>query len=342
MVFLATIATIIASQAAITGSFSIARQAVQLGFLPRLKIIHTSELEGQIYVPLINWALAVGVVALVLVFQSSGRARRHLRRRGDRHVRARHDPVPGGRPRAVAHGQVEARAPRGPVLDRRGVVLHLEPDARSATARGSRCRVGLLIAAIVMVTWRQGPRDRDAQPHRGGGPARRVPLPAADARTRRSYRVPERRDLPQPGQARRPRWRCGPTSSTTGCFHEKVLIVSVDTGQRPARRRADQFVAETLGSGLFKIVHVTIRAGYHDTHERARGARAGPQTRAARAQPRPRARLLLRLADDDHADQRTRHAPLAQAAVHRRWPATPPARSTPSGCRSSARPRSAR
>ena len=72
MVFLATIATIIASQAAITGSFSIARQAVQLGFLPRLKIKHTSELEGQIYVPLINFTLAIGVIALILIFQSSG------------------------------------------------------------------------------------------------------------------------------------------------------------------------------------------------------------------------------------------------------------------------------
>ena len=65
MVVLATIATIIASQAAITGSFSITRQAVQLGFLPRLKIAHTSELEGQIYVPMITWVLGVGVIALV-------------------------------------------------------------------------------------------------------------------------------------------------------------------------------------------------------------------------------------------------------------------------------------
>ena len=72
MVVLATIATIIASQAAITGSFSIARQAVQLGFLPRIKITHTSDLEGQIYVPVISWILAVGVIALVLIFQRSG------------------------------------------------------------------------------------------------------------------------------------------------------------------------------------------------------------------------------------------------------------------------------
>ena len=55
LLFLATAATIIASQAAISGSFSVARQAVQLGFLPRLKILHTSETEGQIYVPVVNW-----------------------------------------------------------------------------------------------------------------------------------------------------------------------------------------------------------------------------------------------------------------------------------------------
>ena len=73
MVVLATAATIIASQAAITGSFSVAKQAFQLGFLPRLKIVHTSALEGQIYVPLINWALCVGVAALVLWFQHSAK-----------------------------------------------------------------------------------------------------------------------------------------------------------------------------------------------------------------------------------------------------------------------------
>ncbi len=73
MVILATVATIIASQAVITGSYSVARQAMQLGFLPRLRIKHTSKMEGQIYVPIINWILAFGVVALVLAFQSSNR-----------------------------------------------------------------------------------------------------------------------------------------------------------------------------------------------------------------------------------------------------------------------------
>jgi len=73
MVILATMATVIASQAAISGSFSVARQAVQLGFLPRLKILHPSKLEGQIYVPIVNLGLCIGVVALTLVFRSANR-----------------------------------------------------------------------------------------------------------------------------------------------------------------------------------------------------------------------------------------------------------------------------
>jgi KUP system potassium uptake protein len=72
MVFLATAATVIASQAVITGAFSVAHQAVQLGYLPRLHIRHTSaETHGQIYVPSINWLLMVSVLALVLTFESS-------------------------------------------------------------------------------------------------------------------------------------------------------------------------------------------------------------------------------------------------------------------------------
>src|SRR3954470_8368225 len=71
LLILATAATIIASQAAISGSFSVARQAVQLGFLPRLRIRHTSKTEGQIYVPAVNWALCIGVIVLTLVFRSA-------------------------------------------------------------------------------------------------------------------------------------------------------------------------------------------------------------------------------------------------------------------------------
>ncbi|MEW6368109.1 MAG: potassium transporter Kup [Acidobacteriota bacterium] len=72
LVGLSTLATIIASQAVISGSYSLTRQAVQLGFSPRLSIRHTSELEiGQIYVPSINWVLMAATIALVLGFRTS-------------------------------------------------------------------------------------------------------------------------------------------------------------------------------------------------------------------------------------------------------------------------------
>ncbi len=72
MIILATMAAVIASQAVISGVFSLARQAVQLGYLPRLTIKHTSESEeGQIYIPFLNWLLLISVIILVLIFQSS-------------------------------------------------------------------------------------------------------------------------------------------------------------------------------------------------------------------------------------------------------------------------------
>ncbi|MCB4358953.1 potassium transporter Kup [Quatrionicoccus australiensis] len=72
MVFLATMATVIASQAVISGAFSVARQSIQMGLLPRMQIIHTSGMEeGQIYVPFTNWSLYLAVVALVIGFKNS-------------------------------------------------------------------------------------------------------------------------------------------------------------------------------------------------------------------------------------------------------------------------------
>jgi KUP system potassium uptake protein len=72
MVILAAAATVIASQAVISGAFSVAQQAAQIGYLPRLRIDHTSEERvGQIYVPWINWALCVAVLALVFTFRTS-------------------------------------------------------------------------------------------------------------------------------------------------------------------------------------------------------------------------------------------------------------------------------
>jgi KUP system potassium uptake protein len=72
LVFLATAATFIASQAVISGAFSVTHQAIQLGFVPRLSILHTHQHhQGQIYIPLVNWVLCVAVILLVLFFRNS-------------------------------------------------------------------------------------------------------------------------------------------------------------------------------------------------------------------------------------------------------------------------------
>jgi KUP system potassium uptake protein len=73
MVILATAATVIASQATISGAYSMTLQASRLGYLPRVRILHTSDVErGQIYVPAVNWLMLLAVIALVLSFKSSG------------------------------------------------------------------------------------------------------------------------------------------------------------------------------------------------------------------------------------------------------------------------------
>ncbi len=72
MVAFATVATVIASQSIISGAYSLTQQAMQLGFLPRMRVEHTASHErGQIYVPLVNWLLAAGTLAAVLIFASS-------------------------------------------------------------------------------------------------------------------------------------------------------------------------------------------------------------------------------------------------------------------------------
>lgn len=74
LVILATLATVIASQALITGAFSVTKQAIQLGYMPRLTILHTSAKHaGQIYVPLVNWGLFIFIVIAVILFGSSSK-----------------------------------------------------------------------------------------------------------------------------------------------------------------------------------------------------------------------------------------------------------------------------
>jgi KUP system potassium uptake protein len=261
MVFLATAATIIASQAAITGSFSIARQAVQQGFLPRLKVRHTSHVEGQIYLPLINWLLAAGVVALVLIF-------RHSSSLADIYGVA----VTGtfvldtvlflAVARSLWHTAVWKLSIIGAVF----LSIELSFFSSNVTKVSHGAWIPLcigLITALVMVTWRRGrvivTRNRIEE---------EGPLDEFLYRLRMAdpplHRVPRVGVYLSPGKSTTP-LALRADVEHYGVLHDKVLIVSVEQVSVPHVDPADQFVVETLGSGLFKVLHLTIHAGYHDT-----------------------------------------------------------------------------
>lgn len=86
LLILAALATVIASQAVISGVFSLTRQAVRLGYLSPMRIIHTSEMEsGQIYIPFVNWLLYFAVVVVIVSFEHSSNPGGGLWYRRDRH-----------------------------------------------------------------------------------------------------------------------------------------------------------------------------------------------------------------------------------------------------------------
>jgi KUP system potassium uptake protein len=260
LVILAAMATVIASQAAISGSFSVAKQAVQLGFLPRLKVVHTSNMEGQIYVPVVNWALCVGVVALTLVFRSADKL-------GDIYGVAVTGTFILNTLLFLAVARLlwgTSRLKLAPVA-----VLFLTVEIAFFSSNIAKVQHGAwlslaigLVMSFVMINWRRGQvivtRNRVAQE----GPLNAF-LDGLAARQAQLVRVP--------GVAV---FLCRDNDTTplalraavehTHSLHEKVVIVSVDTVSIPHVDSFDRLTAEVLGHGLFKVVHLTTRIGYQD------------------------------------------------------------------------------
>jgi KUP system potassium uptake protein len=260
MVLLATAATIIASQAVITGSFSVARQAVQLGFLPRLKILHTSKLEGQIYVPVVNWILAIGVIALVLAFRSSNRL-------ADMYGVA----VTGtfvlntilflAIARSLWHMSWRKLVPIGALFLTVELAFFTSNLAKIAHGAWLPLIVGIVIS-VVMINWRRGQlavtRSRTAQEGslqeflarlaREEPPVERVPGTAV-------FLSPGKETTPLALRAQ---------VDHSGVLQDKVVIVTLDAVGVPQVSPEDRFVALVLGSGRFKMIHVTVRVGYSE------------------------------------------------------------------------------
>ena len=260
MVVLATAATIIASQAALTGSFSVAKQAVQLGFLPRLKVVHTSKLEGQIYVPLINWGLCAGVAGLVVWFQHSAKL-------ADIYGVAVTGTFVLNTILFVAVSRSLWRTPKWKLAALASLFLTVELAFFSSNlakiAHGAWLPLGVGLAiAFVMVTWRRGrdllTRNRTEQEgslaeflvglRRAQPPLDRVPGTAI-------YLNPCKQTTPLALRAE---------VKHNHTFHDKVVIVSVEQVGLPHVEDDDKLLAEWLGEGLFKVAHVCYRVGYRD------------------------------------------------------------------------------
>ena len=260
MVVLATLATIIASQAAITGSFSVAKQAIALGFLPRLKIVHTSNLEGQIYVPLINWLLCVGVATLVLVFQHSARL-------ADIYGVA----VTGtfilntllftALARSMWNTSWFKLAPLSGLFLVVEVAFFSSNLAKVAHGAWLSLGVGLAIA-FVMITWRRGREmlTRNRIEREGSLAEFLDSLRDLDPALQR---VPGLAVFLTPSAETTPLALRAEVISTH-VLHEKVLIVSVVPVGIAYVDAPDRCAVQWLGRGLFKIAHVTLRVGYRE------------------------------------------------------------------------------
>ena len=216
MVLLATAATVIASQAVITGAFSVASQAAQLGYLPRLRIEHTSASTiGQIYVPWINWVLMVSVLTLVFAFRSSAAL-----------AYAFGMAVTGTITITTTlffyYARTRWRWPLWLVLIGGGalVLVDLMFFAANLTKLVHGAWLPLLIGIIaftVMTTWKRGREIVTARAGDGGGSAAGVRRRAAPPRSAVGAH-PRHSGIPQPRHRRLRRWRCAPTSSTTRCW----------------------------------------------------------------------------------------------------------------------------
>jgi KUP system potassium uptake protein len=262
MVVLATVATVIASQAVITGAFSVSRQAVRLGFLPYLRIRHTSPREvGQVYVPAVNWILFVGVLVLMLGFRSS-----------ERLATAYGVAVTGTflitTTLFLTVARVHWKWAMWKVVLAAVVIggAELTYFAANLTKVLHGGWLPLLIAVSVftiMKTWERGRQivtDRRT--------AREGPLPEFVEKLRGSdvVRVPGTAVFPHPTKETTP-LALRANVEHNHVVHEHVVIVSSLAQNVPHIPEADRITVDDLGYRDDGILHLTVRYGFQDEQD---------------------------------------------------------------------------
>jgi KUP system potassium uptake protein len=261
MVLLATAATVIASQAVISGAFSVSRQATQLGFLPRLTVRHTSERAiGQVYVPAINWLLLTVVIVLVLGFGSSQRL-----------ASAYGIAVSGTfvitTVLFLAVARWRWRWPVWAIAVAAVIFLPVEGSFFAASLgkvlHGGWLPLGIALTVFtIMTSWHRGREIVTANRSREEGPLRdfveelhamRPPLP----------RVPGTAVFPHASIETTP-LAMRANVEHNHVVHERVVIVWVQIVNAPRVPRGERVSVDDLGYSDDNITHVTARFGFQD------------------------------------------------------------------------------
>ena len=261
MVFLAAAATVIASQAVISGAFSVTQQAAQLGYLPRLRILHTSEERaGQIYVPWINWALLVSVLTLVVTFRSSTAL-----------AYAYGTAVTGTITiTTLLFFYVAWRSwHRPPWLVATGAAFLLSVDLLFLAANLTKLVHGawlpLLIGIVVftiMTTWQKGRELVTRLRQRDEGPLQAF-IDQLHGMKPPIQRVPGTAVFLNRGKATAP-LALRANVEHNHILHDYVLILSIETMPVPHVPPAERLTVDPLGHRDDRVTHVTARFGYKD------------------------------------------------------------------------------
>src|SRR5215475_8046045 len=261
MVFLAAAATVIASQAVITGAFSLAQQAARIGYLPRLRIRYTSEKRvGQIYVPWINWILLVAVLTLVVTFRTSAAL-----------AYAYGMAVTGTITittllflyvaRSQWHTPLWILLPGGGAL----LAVDLLFFAANLTKLVHGAWLPLLIAVVaftVLTTWQRGRELVTRQRQHDEGPLRAF-IDQLHAMKPPLQRVPSTAVFLNRGKATAP-LALRANVEHNQILHEHTLILAIETVPVPHVPAAERLTVDDLGYKDDRIIHVTARFGYMD------------------------------------------------------------------------------
>ena len=280
VVILATVATVIASQAVISGAFSLTRQAVQLGLLPPLTVRQTSEREGgQIYLPVVNFLLLIAVMVVMFSFGSAAQL-------------------------ATAYGVSVTGAL---VIDTLLLLLVVRPlwhwslwkiivaaiifgGLELTFLAGNLFKivnggwVPLLIAAVmilIMTTWRRGRQLVQNDRKRKEGSLSRF---IENVRTQALPRVPGIAIFPHPNKDSTP-LALRANVKHNHVLHETVIIVSVEIARMPHVATEDAFTYDDLGYSDDGIEHLTIRFGFSDKPDIPRALRAACRAKVLPLKP---------------------------------------------------------